>query len=282
MDGTEHLPDQIAETNRGMAKTNEGIHQQTIGIALAALQAAENRKVLFPVPSRMMPFGKTMAEALTPEETVLFFEGTLASINEGSLNPRNQSSNPNHPQYLSALEQFENDKQGDIMMLLVIAGFLPTKTIQAIIDQEAEQGAHRKELFEILMLRSNFTNDVLLNGMVMKGKLETNGSINDAIEYNSHIDFIDKLPFADQIGIKITGFTTPELNFEAHLDTTMAVSNWNRINASAQSDFKATSYAKDPAQKNNSEAGQITTFKASLTVIKNFLTSWGVEPAPLN
>ena len=69
---------------------------------------------------------------------------------------------------------------------------------------------------------------------------------------------------------------------ETKLDTTVAVTNWNRIYISAQSDFKAESYKKDPTEKNQSESAQAAQFTQSIEVIKGYLKSWGTQPTALN
>lgn len=282
MDGTENLPNQIAETNRGMANTNENIRMQKISISLAEMQKKENRTYLSPVPGDMMPYGRTMAEALTVEETLLFCKNTLKKVNEEGFSNRFPNLASTDPEYAKTLAEFEHEKLADLMMVTIVAGFLPDATVQAIIDQEAEQGAYQDVMYQLLMLRSMFNSDLMLNASVMNTKLETVGKINKAIEYNQKVDFIDKLDFADQIGLKVTGFTTPEMNYEMKLDTTVAATNWNRIYTSAQSDFKAMSHKKDPVQKHESEVNQAARFAQSLEVIKGYIKSWGSEPTTLN
>lgn len=281
MDGTEHLPDQIAETNRGMAETNENIRLQKIAFTISEMKKKENREYLVPIPGDMMPFAKVMAPALTVEEAMLFFKNAIKKINEEGFANRYASLEPTAPRYPETMTQFEHEKLADLMMVTIVAGFLPDATVQAIINRESEQGAYRDVMYQILMLRAMYHSDLMLNASVMNTKLETVGQINKAIEYNQKVDFIDKLDFADQIELKITGFTTPEMNSEMKLDTTVAATNWKRIYTSAQSDFKAMSYKKDPAQKQQSESSQAAEFNQSVEVIKGYLKSWGAEPTAL-
>lgn len=81
MDGTENLPNQIDETNRGMQKTNEAIRKQKLSEALKIMLDGKNRRALSPIPSDMMAAAKTMGEALTVDESILFVKNYLIKIN---------------------------------------------------------------------------------------------------------------------------------------------------------------------------------------------------------
>lgn len=103
MDGTENLPNQIDETNKGMAKTNEAIRKQKLSEALKIMQDKNNRKATFPIPTDMMAAAKTMGEALTVDEVVLFVKNYLIKIN----NYQYEEENPNFP----TLEEVEMPAQ---------------------------------------------------------------------------------------------------------------------------------------------------------------------------
>ena len=275
LDGTEHLPDQIAETNRGMASTNETIRKQKNAVCLDAMLKKENRAYLTPVPGDMMPYGQEMAQSMTVEETLKFAKDYLKKVNGWNFNNQYPNMTETNPDYVKTLEEFEHNKLADLMMVAIVAGFMPDTTVQAIIDQESEQGAYRDFAYQLLMLRVTFNSDLMLNASVMNSKLDTVGKINLAIEYSQKVDFVSKLSFADRIGLKITGFTTAEKNFELKLDTSVAVANWNAIYSAAQSDFVPTSFALDSAHKQQAIQSQNEAQAKSLDVIRGYLKSWG-------
>jgi hypothetical protein len=157
-------------------------------------------------------------------------------------------------EYQALLVKFMLNKSADLQMITLVSGFLPESTLQEMINTQAQQGAYRDVLFAILKMRVNFYNDVMLEAGLIGGdkKLETIGQIEKAIEYGEKLDFVCKLEFANQIKMKITGFSEEQNeNLSAVLDKELALKKWKKIQEKTEKDFKAQSFSKDPLTNEN-------------------------------
>lgn len=255
MDGTEKLPSMIQETNDGMKQTNEAVRKQKMSLALEALKDEKNRAKLTPVPFGMMGAAKTMAEALTADEVVLFVKNHITDLNS------TQAADV-YPEMDE--ERFQHERRADYYMLMLISGFLPQATVEEIAKKESQQGAHQDIMLNILKLRIDFNSSMMLlmstlglnpnekdkdgNYRIINptAKLDTIGKIEKAIVLNEAVEFICNLDFADKVDTKIVGFPSKPLDKE------LAQQNWEIILKRAQSDFKAHSFSNDPA-KNEAE-----------------------------
>ena len=280
MDGTEKLPSQIQETNNGMAKTNEAIRLQKIGVALTIMQDPKNRITLAPIPSDMMSGGKIMGEAVNPEEALHFVKNYLVKINEEIF----EDSYPDQAREIQDTEAppgtmkpnpvyaaFVRNKQADLSMLTVVAGNIPDSVLKEMIKEQSEQGAYRDILFQILKMRATFFSDMMIHAAMIDGdkKLETLGQIEKAIEYNEKVDFICALDFADKVALKITGFEEKANEIlSKSLDKGLALANWKKIQEKAESDFKATSYHSEPGKNESSLTEYADRYKKLLQKIQ--------------
>ncbi|MGZ3692573.1 MAG: hypothetical protein ACXVAX_13775, partial [Pseudobdellovibrio sp.] len=207
------------------------------------------------VPYDMLPPGKVLAEAITADEAVLFFKNYISKLN-------NQSSADSVP----AVDEdtYQHNRIADYYMLMIIAGFMPDKTVDDIISKQQFQGGYQDEMFAILKLRADFNGDMMLtmsllglnpletdkdgNFKVVRPdyKLNTIGKIQNAMNYMAKVEKIANLDFADKIDLKIEGLPlTP-------LDQNKIKKYYTTTYQRAQSDFKAQSLAKDPT-KNEAE-----------------------------
>ncbi len=277
LDGTEKLPSQIQETNAGMKKTNEGIRMQKIGEAFKVMSDENNRKTLSPIPSNMMAAAKIMAEALTAEEAVLFVKNYVIKVNEEIFTDTYPWIDEESDAGIIEKAKFMLNKAADLQMITLVSGFLPDETLKQIIEEEGDQGAYRDMQFAILKMRSTFYSDVMLDAGLIGGgkKLETLGQIEKASEYADKIDFICKLDFADQISMKITGFDE-KLNerLSMPLEKSMGLALWKRILEKAQLDFKAQSFSKDPAKKEEALKQYAIRYKSSLEKIQSKISAY--------
>ena len=264
------------QMKNGMDETNEAIRMQKISIALAEMQKPANREYLSPIPGDMMPAGKVLAEALLPSESVLLFKNYIKKINEEQFENRYPTVDAKSPEGQKLFYNFEHDKLADLMMLTIIAGFIPDQMMQQLIQEEAEQGAYQEVLFAILKLRFDFNNNLMLQASVLSEKLTTVGKINKAIEYNSKVDAIARLPFTDYIKIKITGFTDNEMNKELSkmINPKDAMSNWQKIYDHAQQDFVTMSFSNGDKNKQNAILNQKNAYNKSLKTIQQNLNYW--------
>lgn len=345
MDGTENLPNQIQETNNGMAKTNEAIRKQKIGEAIKIMLDKNNRKAIFPIPSDMMAAAKTMGEALTANESILFVKNYLIKINNYQAQDVNPPSEPSlvdvqvpempvaptepargedgkvdpaaladyqyqstvylnkmaeynlkvqinaennrkiedyqskYSQYEKAVEGFVMDKSADLYMLMMVSGFLPDTTVAELVKQEADQGAYRDVIYQILKMRVDFYKQIMLDAGMLDGeanKLDTIGKVEKAIEYAEKLDYVCKLNFTDLISLKITGFPdkSQNENLSKPLDKDTALNTWMKIQKKAMDDFKAQSFDKDPAKKEQSEKEYAAKHKKALDLIQKKIDAY--------
>jgi len=270
LDGTEKLPAQIDNTNSEIKKTNknldatsETIRLQKLDTALSEAKDPKNRTNLVPIPFDMMIACKIAAESFTSDEVVLFMKNYILKI-------KKQQSADSFPAIDD--DQFQYNRVADYYMIMLIAGFLPDDTVKEIVTKEADQGAYQDVMLNILKLRYDFNNSMMLK-LAMLGldpatrdaagqyavldkdvKLDTLGKIEKAMEYNDKVDYICNLNFADKIDVEFEGIT-----HEA-LDPRMAKANWQIILDHAQSDYKATSFSKDPSTNDKEVQGYTTRY----------------------
>lgn len=283
LDGTENLPKQIQQTNDGMAKTNEAIRKQKIGEAFKIMIDENNRKTLSPIPSNMMSAAKTMAEALTAEEAVLFVKNYIIKVNEEVFTDTYPWLDEGSEEGQLQLIKFTLNKAADLQMITLVSGFLTDATVKQIVEEQSEQGAYRDVAFGILKMRADFYSDVMLEAGMIGGdkKIETLGQIEKATEYGEKLDYICQLEFADQIKMKITGFSEKKNEaLSKPLDTQLAALKWTKILTKAQADFKAQSFSKDPAKNEAAVREYAQKYKAALEKLQAKLAAYPALPAP--
>lgn len=271
LNGTEKLPSQIEQTNEGIVKTNEAVRKQKIGEALKVLKDPTNRSNLFPVPFDMMSAAKVLAEAITPDEAVLFVKNYILKI-------RKQTIDTVIPPVSE--DVFMMNRIADYYMIMLISGFLPDETVNAIIAKESKQGAYQDVMFNILKLRADFNNDMMLYIAMLgldpvknstgefpvlddKVKLDTLGKIKKAIEYNEKVEFICNLDFVSKIDLEIEGIVHKAFSAD------LAKNNWQIILDRAQADYKANSLSKDPAKNEEETQQNAAEFQSLITRLQN-------------
>jgi hypothetical protein len=230
----------------------------------------------------MMSASKIMAEALTADEALLFIKNYMIKVNEEIFEDTYPLADKSTPEGQVQYFNFLKNKQADLLMITLVSGFLPDETLQTMIDQESEQGAYRDVLFATLKMRADFYNNVMLDaGLIGSGKkLETLGQIEKAIEYTDKIDFICRLPFADQIVMKVTGFTDDANQaLSAPLNVQLALDDWKKVLDKAQNDFKAQSFEKDPSANARALADYSARHQALLKSIQTKIDSYPAADA---
>lgn len=255
MDGTEKLPSQIQETNNGMAKTNEAIRLQKIGVALGIMQDPKNRVTLAPIPSDMMSGGKIMGESLHADEALLFVKNYLVKINEVSFADTYPLADEGTEEGQKLKFAFMMDKLADLSMLIVVSGNIPDDLIEQMVVEQSEQGAYRDILFQLLKMRAAYYSDMMLHAAMLDGdkKLETLGQIEKAMEYAGKLDYICDLEFVPQIAMKISAFDEKKnAKLSESLDPKVCSDLWKKIQEKAQGDFKAQSFHSNSGKNESS------------------------------
>lgn len=273
------MPDKMDQMNQGMKETNESIRLQKLAIALDQLMKKENQEFLSPIPGDMMAPGKLLAETLTAKEATELIYVKLKNVNENTYRDR-------HPEddslaQTSQIQDFERSKLALLYAVEIVSTFLPDDVLNQIIhDQIRLGGRYSETALQILAMRADFYNRVMLKASLLGSKLSTVGGLVMATEYNSKIDMICKLSFAKRIELKITGFMNQDQNDEMSstlkLDTAVAKANWVMLLDRSQEVQSIGSMGND--QEDNAEVQrQNAVLKDQLSVINNYINSW---PAP--
>ncbi|MFL5812903.1 MAG: hypothetical protein ACJ763_04950 [Bdellovibrionia bacterium] len=247
----------IAETNRKMEKVNSAIHKQTLVVALTEMMKSENTQYLFP-PTGMMPAGQTFADEATSDEVVQLVYVTLKDIDE--VQPQTTLS-------AKEAEDLDHKKLSKFTSLEVIAGLMSQESVEEAVRHEIKGGGrYDTTVYKLLMLRTLLVKSILIEEDLFSVKLDDLGKIQEAIKRISELDWIARLPFADQIGVKTRGMLNSDNNVEEKLDPKMTVSMWNRLALALKSEL-------DPAKVGNSEEAQarVAQFKAT---VKSYQDYW--------
>lgn len=281
------MPSKMDKTNENMEKmidnmnhTNQGIDDQRQLIPFENMLKPENTENLSPVPTRMMPYGKKLAEAIPAQDFVELAYLWLKEVNEVFPAHKLDASGNEIPYTQDEITQINHDKTAVVIGLQIVAGFLPQERVQEMIQTQV-YGAGRYEdtVYTILMLRLQFTRDILLDASLLSQPLDNAGKVAQAVDYNKNIDFIAKLPFASKIGLKTTGFIPAEDSPVEKLDTSIALKNWERIQRSAERDCDLTSRGVEPktgdvAKDQQLHQAELNVYHQALTDIQSFINSW--------
>lgn len=182
--------------------------------------------------------------------------------------------NRNFAAFQELLIKFHLNKAADLQMVTLVSGYVSDSVLSEMISSQAEQGAYRDILFAILKMRVNFYNDVMLEAGLIGGdkKLSTLGQIEKAIEYAEKIDFVCKLEFANQVAMKITGFSEHQNKMLSEpLKKDLASQKWAKILDNAQNGFKADSFSGDPVRKDSQAKEYAARYKALIEKIQSKL-----------
>ncbi len=275
MDSTEAIPEKMNALNRGMSDTNESIRLQKLAIALDQVMKKENQQFLSPIPGDMMAPGKLLAETLTASEAVELIYVKLKNVNENTY--RDQFPADDALANKAQIEDFERSKIALLYAVQIVSTFLPDSVLNQMIDKEIKHaGRFRQTAFQILMMRATFYDKVMLHASLLSDTMNTVGMVQKAIEYNTKIDFISKLNFANRIELKITGFLDAAKNdaFSQKLNIQNAAKNWAAIQDRASNQVEIVAITGNEAEDQAEMAQEKVILAQSLETIKNYLSSW--------
>lgn len=281
------MPNKMDKTNANMEKmidnmnhTNDGIDQQKQLIPFENMLKPENTANLSPIPTRMMPYGKKLAEAIPAQDFVELAYLWLKEVDEVFPAKKLDANGDEIPYTAEETAQINHDKTAVILALQIVSGFLPQERIQEMIDSQVYgSGRYENTVYTILMLRVQFNRDILLDASLLAKPLDNAGKVAQAVEYNKNIDFIAKLPFAAKIGLKTTGFLPTEDSPVEALDTGIALKNWQRIQRSAERDCDVANRAVEPktgdaARDQQLHQAELNQYNQALSDIRTFINSW--------
>lgn len=254
------IPDKMDTTNGNMSKmidemkkTTSGVHDQSLLIPMENILKSENHDALSPVPFKLMPYGKKLAEAATATELIELTYLWLKEVDE-SLPAKDIDESGNEVPYSrQQVAKINNEKLARIIALQVIAGFTPQTTIDEIVQTNivgsGQAGSRRFEqtALSFLMLRTMFIRDVMLQESLLSGPLDNVGKVEESIKYAKLVDSISKYRFASKIGFRTRGLIDengvqlPSSDQPQELfDTKGASILWGKIHQKAHADLLVT------------------------------------------
>jgi hypothetical protein len=211
----------------------------------------ENHDSLSPVPFKLMPYGKKLAEAATATELIDLTYLWLKEVDE-SLPAKDIDASGNEIPYTpKQVARINKGKLARIIALQVIAGFAPQATVNEIVQTNVvgsgRDGSRRFEqtALSFLMLRTMFIRDVLLQESLLSGPLDNIGKVEEAIKYAKQINSIAKYRFAAKVGFRTRGLIDGNgVQLPAgdqpqeQLNLQVASELWTRIHFKAHSDLQ--------------------------------------------
>lgn len=225
----------ISDTNTKIEKTNNAVHKQKLLMALTELLKADNTKYLAP-PTGMMPAGESFAEEATPTELIKLTYVWLKEVEKA------QAMGTQKP------EEVDADKLVKLVALQIIAGFTSQEKVEAIVDQQILKGGrYEKAAYAFLMARVLFLRDTLIPS-VLDDQITNLGSLEEAVQRSTALDYVARLPFSDKIQLVTKGMSDPELNVNEKLDPKVASDTWQKVSRAAETELEAQYLAPEYAE----------------------------------
>lgn len=284
VDATTQMPGKMGamlakmdETNAGINKTNDAVHDQAVVLPFEALLDPKYSTKLMPVPTGMMPFGKKLAERAYPDEIIEITYLWLKEIDEVYPEKAVNDKGDELPYTKEQVAQINHEKLARFMALQVIAGFTRQETVEQIVrDQIWSNGRHKKTAYKFLMLRAQFVRDILLDASLLASPLSEVGEIDQAITYASQLDYIAKLPFVDSVAVRTKGFLAPMDNMSELLDKKIAVKKWNKIDSAFDLDLKVGKQvvSGDPQKDEQLYRDSLARAASLRDRVKGYISSW--------
>lgn len=213
-----------------LEKTNQVVKKQEKLIPFQEMLKQENEETLYPIPFRLMPFGKELATAISADDLVELTYLWLKEINTKSTDAAGDSLNVT-PEQIKAANLV---KQARLVGLQVLAGFAPQATVNEMIKKQIYQsGRYESTVYAFLMLRVQFIRDVMLGQSLLAEPLDSVGKVEKAVEYAKQIDDVIRLPFASQVKMKVT-FLPPMEESEEKLDLSLAKETWTAVRSKSE------------------------------------------------
>lgn len=233
LDKINTIPEKVDGFSAGLDKVNEKTGLQAISEAETKLLDEENLKEGTPVPFKMFGPAQVMATFLSADQAVNWVKLKIQTINSAKYTGAADD--------VAAQTAFNSKKMGLLTAVTFVAGFLPEKTMTEIVDKEiVKSGYYQSTALSILFLKAKFINEVLLMSVYAE-PFTTLGHTERAMALNSELEAIEKLAFASEIGIKITGFTVDKMNEAASssLNTKKSIANWQTIKSLSQKGYSS-------------------------------------------
>jgi len=276
----EEMAKKMDETNRKMEIMVGGIEAQKQLIPFEAMLKTENIKTLSPIPSRLMPYGEKLAEAIPADDMVKLAYLWLKEVDEVFPAHKLDANGDEIPYTTEEIAKINQDKLAHVVGLQIVAGFLPQAVVQEMIEKQVYlSGRYEDTVYAILMLRTQFIRDILLDASLLTAPLNNGGKVAQAVEYNRAIDYIAKLKFSNRIGLKTRGFIPADISPVESFDSRIALKNWERIQRSAERDCDLVGRGVEEKSGNlvrdqELHQAQLNIYNQALAEIKSYIDSW--------
>jgi len=286
----------LDETNSQMAELKR---LQSMAQALDGIKSQYSLERLSPVPTGLMPYAETFAEAAHENEIAKLASDWLSQIDQ--VTPI-AGFGADGTQTAPTLQQ-QNDtlvaKFRDYQALSAIAAFIPEDTLHAMIDTEINNGGpYRPAALALLMMRADFITSALV---VQQFKLEdpipfnSIGEVEQANAYMMQVEEILRLHFTTNdvsltdVAVKTTGIVTPPhyngpiANADEKLDAdTVAglASAWQMIVTKAKigMNIKVVKDSKGQILNTASYNSEIARGNAAIALAQKYANGWAAKP----
>lgn len=186
----------MADTTNGMKATTEELKRKaSVGEGLKLIDAPENQKEFAPPSKGLLAGAKLIAENMTTEELVKFFQAGLKEIRKTGPNEVEMAADGTYPARYVA--EFNRHKDVQVVTLQAIAAQIPQAVIEKIVQEQLQGGggAQSDETRDLLMLRAMFINNFFLSESVFATgkKLDNVGKLKNAMNYARQLKFVAEL-----------------------------------------------------------------------------------------
>lgn len=282
------MPGKIDSTNKQITKTNDSVHKQTLEVAINGMEDSDNQALLFPVPTKLMPYGKVFAEEATPEEIFLYVKAKLKEISE--VNPTNgfDSSGNEIPLTPDQLTKLFISKNGTLEALYIISAYIQDdKLSQMVQDQIVNRGPYQGLMLNILMMRVTFVRDVLLDNDSLEKPMDNARAMADITKNLMQLEYVLELPFVQEVALKVKdgvhSFVDVDDSMASAATMNKTRNEWKKAYNLASS--VTQSYAKQSLTGNAQTDEQIyrqeiAAQNQELATMKAYVDKWSAAPKP--
>jgi hypothetical protein len=268
--------DKLDDTLKQMKEMNGVVKDQCQEVAFESMLKPEFGQDLMPIPFDLMPFAKKFGTCSSTDDLTEVVYLWMKKMNELVIDTGPSGAAPTADQ----VNAFNHHKMQIFMALEAVSGLLEQDKVNKIIaDQIDGEGRYQETALQLLMLRTRFLRDVMLESSLFSTPLNNPGKISKAIEYADQIDAIARLPYAKgAIKIKITGFMDPYPVIDETFDPGVALDTWTKIRTKAQRCFGQTPMpdtCNPPGVHDKLSLPAKAQLDSSLSYVDKKIVSWG-------
>jgi hypothetical protein len=254
------VKDSLDATNATISKTNGSLEsmssdmkglgssfkKQALMVALSDMLKPENTENLLP-PTGMLIGGNAFAANMDADDLVKLGFLWMTEVEKSFPDESKRVSGQFPPE---VVKEFDHKKLVKITGLSIIAGLSPQSVIDDMIKIQVEgQGRYVAIVNPLLMLRSSFIKNMLLDGDLLGSKISNLGMLTEAVKQASALEFIVKLPFASKIGILTTGMLDPDDNISDKLDLNQTKAIWKRLRCAVDNEVNTQGLSEEQYKK---------------------------------